>query len=144
MSLIKKLILLNLTIGLSFAQTNTATIEIYSPLIDYSALLANDGVDIIDYQVSDLGLSTGIVRIGGTMRLMAFTLLLAGNSTPSPQTKTQTVTASPIIMRKTFIMERRCRGRRVIRCKDTGISRRTSVQAFTRTAVSLALLWTRP
>ena len=69
MSLIKKLILLNLTIGLSFAQTNTATIEIYSPLIDYSALLANDGVDIIDYQVSDLGLSTGIVRIGGTMRV---------------------------------------------------------------------------
>jgi hypothetical protein len=48
---------------------HTANIEIYSPLIDYSALFASDGVDIINYQVSDLGLSSGKVRVNGAMRI---------------------------------------------------------------------------
>ena len=47
----------------------TSSIEIYSPLIDYSALFASDGVEIIDYQVSDLGLSSGKVRVNGAMRV---------------------------------------------------------------------------
>jgi len=69
MSLIKKLILLKAITGLCFAQANTASIEIYSPLIDYSALFADDGVDIIDYQVTDLGLTSGKVRVNGAMNV---------------------------------------------------------------------------
>ena len=51
----------------SFA--TSASIEIYSPLFDYSSLLTLSDTQIIEYNVQDYGLSSGKIRSNGLMRV---------------------------------------------------------------------------
>ena len=62
-------------------EAKTATLKIYSPLIDYEALFRDDDAQLLSYNLLDAGIQNNEVRVSGSMMIEGVYATFTGNFT---------------------------------------------------------------